>query len=68
MIMVSSVGAQLARLGSLADPHTDSVIWFGDFNYRIGLSYDRAHELVRNKDLERLYENDQVRVKPKPSL
>ena len=38
----------------------DSVIWFGDFNYRIGLSHEKAHELVRNKDLGRLYENDQV--------
>jgi hypothetical protein len=40
---------------------SDSVIWFGDFNYRIGLSHERATELVKNKDLGRLYENDQVR-------
>ncbi|KAB5580730.1 SacI homology domain-containing protein [Coniochaeta sp. 2T2.1] len=43
------------------DDH-DSVIWFGDFNYRIGLSHDRAHELVRTKDLGRLYENDQLNL------
>lgn len=41
--------------------HIEAVIWCGDFNYRIGLGLERAHELVRKKDLERLYENDQVR-------
>jgi hypothetical protein len=39
---------------------TEAVIWCGDFNYRIGLGLERAHELVRKKDLEKLYENDQV--------
>jgi hypothetical protein len=39
---------------------TDTVIWFGDFNYRIGLTSENARELVRRGDLGKLYENDQV--------
>jgi endonuclease/exonuclease/phosphatase family metal-dependent hydrolase len=42
------------------DDH-DAVIWLGDFNYRIGLSDDRARSLIRARDFETLYENDQVR-------
>ncbi len=33
----------------------------GDFNYRIGLSHEKAMDLVKQRDLEKLYENDQVR-------
>lgn len=43
------------------DDH-DTVIWFGDFNYRIGLSHERAMDLVQQRDLERLYENDQLNL------
>ncbi|KAH8885245.1 hypothetical protein GQ53DRAFT_372822 [Thozetella sp. PMI_491] len=43
------------------DDH-DSVFWFGDFNYRIGLGLETAKELVRKQDLERLYENDQLNL------
>ncbi|KAI0203994.1 SacI homology domain-containing protein [Astrocystis sublimbata] len=43
------------------DDH-DTVIWMGDFNYRIGLSYERAMSLVKQQDLERLYENDQLNL------
>lgn len=32
----------------------------GDFNYRIGLSHEKAMDLVKQQDLEKLYENDQV--------
>lgn len=39
---------------------TDTVIWLGDFNYRIGLSHERVMDLIQKRDLERLYENDQV--------
>ena len=38
----------------------DSVIWIGDFNYRIGLGSDKVKQLIKNNDLETLYENDQV--------
>lgn len=41
------------------DSHA-SVIWLGDFNYRIGLSDDRCRALVRGNDLSTLYENDQL--------
>ncbi|KAJ4297134.1 Inositol-1,4,5-trisphosphate 5-phosphatase 1 [Collariella sp. IMI 366227] len=40
----------------------DSVIWFGDFNYRIGLGLEAAKELVKRRDLERLFENDQLNL------
>jgi hypothetical protein len=39
---------------------TDSVIWIGDFNYRIGLNSDKVKQLIKMNDLETLYENDQV--------
>ncbi|KAK3942740.1 SacI homology domain-containing protein [Diplogelasinospora grovesii] len=43
------------------DDH-DSVIWFGDFNYRIGLGLEEAKECVRQHDLEGLYANDQLNL------
>ena len=46
----------------------DSVFWFGDFNYRIGLGLEAAKEYVRTQDLEKLYQNDQVSSGRLPSL
>ncbi|KAI8960914.1 SacI homology domain-containing protein [Daldinia sp. FL1419] len=43
------------------DDH-DTVIWLGDFNYRIGLSRERVLDLIQKQDLERLYENDQLNL------
>ncbi|CAK7566179.1 MAG: Inositol-1,4,5-trisphosphate 5-phosphatase 1 [Sporothrix epigloea] len=43
------------------DDH-DAVMWFGDFNYRIGLGRDRTLDLVRARSLEVLYENDQLNL------
>ncbi len=43
------------------DDH-DAVMWFGDFNYRIGLGRDRALDLVHAHNLEALYENDQLNL------
>jgi endonuclease/exonuclease/phosphatase family metal-dependent hydrolase len=40
----------------------DSVIWLGDFNYRIGLGHDKARQLVAAGDLETLYDNDQLNL------
>ncbi len=40
----------------------DSIIWFGDFNYRIGLGHERARQLVATGDLETLYANDQLNL------
>lgn len=56
--MVSPV--DMLSLCSRIDNITDTVIWLGDFNYRVGLSYERAMDLVRRRDIEKLYENDQV--------
>ncbi len=38
----------------------DTIIWLGDFNYRIGLSDEKVRRLVSAGDLETLYRNDQV--------
>ena len=43
-----------------ADLCLDTVIWMGDFNYRIGLGADKVKQLIKNSDLETLYENDQA--------
>ncbi|KAI1176923.1 SacI homology domain-containing protein [Nemania sp. FL0916] len=43
------------------DDH-DTVIWMGDFNYRIGLSHEKAMNFVKQRDLEKLYENDQLNL------
>ncbi|KLU83662.1 synaptojanin 2 [Magnaporthiopsis poae ATCC 64411] len=43
------------------DDH-DTVIWLGDFNYRIGLNREKALELIRRRDLSYLYENDQLNL------
>lgn len=40
--------------------YLDTIVWLGDFNYRVGLTYERAMELVQKRDIEKLYENDQV--------
>lgn len=39
-----------------------SIIWFGDFNYRIGISNERARDLINRHDLGQLYENDQLNI------
>jgi hypothetical protein len=40
----------------------DSVIWFGDFNYRVGLGLEAAKDAVKRRNLERLFENDQLNL------
>ncbi|KAK2768791.1 inositol polyphosphate 5-phosphatase [Arachnomyces sp. PD_36] len=40
----------------------DTIIWLGDFNYRIGLGNERVRNLVRQGDLGTLYENDQLNL------
>ncbi|KAL1836353.1 hypothetical protein VTJ49DRAFT_5254 [Mycothermus thermophilus] len=40
----------------------DSVIWFGDFNYRIGLDLETTKGLVKCGDIETLFENDQLNL------
>jgi endonuclease/exonuclease/phosphatase family metal-dependent hydrolase len=43
------------------DDH-DSIIWLGDFNYRIGLGHEKVKQLMAAGDLETLYENDQLNL------
>ncbi|KAL6609583.1 hypothetical protein ACP70R_039552 [Stipagrostis hirtigluma subsp. patula] len=39
----------------------ERIIWLGDLNYRINLSYERAHELISKKDWDALFEKDQLK-------
>lgn len=39
-----------------------NIIWLGDLNYRINLSYEKAHELIARKEWKKLAEKDQVRL------
>jgi endonuclease/exonuclease/phosphatase family metal-dependent hydrolase len=43
------------------DDH-DSVIWLGDFNYRIGLNNERARQCIKDGDFDTLYRNDQLNI------
>ena len=53
-----SHGLRFQRNRSVEDHET--VIWLGDFNYRIGLEDERVRKLIRMGDLDTLYQNDQV--------
>lgn len=55
-----SQGLRFQRNRSI-DDH-ESVFWFGDFNYRIGLGNDRVRSLIDHGDLDTLLENDQLYI------
>lgn len=55
-----SNGLRFQRNRSIEDH--DSILWFGDFNYRIGIENDRARQLIKRRDLGELYENDQLNI------
>ncbi|CAN6808759.1 unnamed protein product [Brassica oleracea] len=38
----------------------ERIIWLGDLNYRINLSYKKTHELIARKDWKKLAEKDQL--------
>ncbi|KAL3592600.1 hypothetical protein D5086_011240 [Populus alba] len=38
----------------------ERIIWLGDLNYRINLSYDKTHELISRKEWSQLVERDQL--------
>ncbi|WOL20420.1 type IV inositol polyphosphate 5-phosphatase 3-like isoform X4 [Canna indica] len=40
----------------------ERIIWLGDLNYRINLSYERTHELISRKEWSKLFEKDQLRL------
>ncbi|CAL9074636.1 unnamed protein product [Musa acuminata var. zebrina] len=43
----------------------ERIIWLGDLNYRINLSYDRTHKLISGKEWSKLFEKDQLRLELK---
>ncbi|CAN6439705.1 unnamed protein product [Victoria cruziana] len=57
------------RLGDNHSPETildhDRIIWLGDLNYRIALSYRSAKALVEMHNWRALLENDQLRIEQK---
>ncbi|KAF2480633.1 SacI homology domain-containing protein [Neohortaea acidophila] len=55
-----SNGLRFQRDRSIEDHKT--VIWFGDFNYRIGIGNERARQLIEKGDLGTLYANDQLNL------
>ncbi|MCJ1474688.1 inositol polyphosphate 5-phosphatase [Lambiella insularis] len=55
-----SHGLRFQRNRSI-DDH-DTVLWLGDFNYRIGLTDDKVRRLIDVGDLGSLYQNDQLHV------
>ncbi|KEQ63117.1 uncharacterized protein M437DRAFT_65721 [Aureobasidium melanogenum CBS 110374] len=55
-----SHGLRFARNRSIEDH--DTIIWLGDFNYRIGMANEKTRQLVKMGDLEKLYENDQLNL------
>jgi endonuclease/exonuclease/phosphatase family metal-dependent hydrolase len=38
----------------------DTIIWLGDFNYRIGLSNQIVRDLATRRNYQKLHDNDQV--------
>lgn len=38
----------------------EKIIWLGDLNYRISMSYEQTRELIRNKEWSKLVEKDQL--------
>lgn len=55
-----STGLRFQRNRSIEDH--DAIIWLGDFNYRVGLSDDKARQLIKAGDLDTLYQNDQLNL------
>ncbi|KLJ07684.1 hypothetical protein EMPG_16845 [Blastomyces silverae] len=53
-------GLRFQRNRSIEDH--DTIIWLGDFNYRIGLPDDTVRGLIKAGDLESLYEHDQLNL------
>ncbi|KAG8525423.1 uncharacterized protein KY384_009067 [Bacidia gigantensis] len=55
-----SHGLHFLRNRSIEDH--DTIIWAGDFNYRIGLGDEKVRHLVKLGDLDSLYKNDQLNL------
>ncbi|KAL5202355.1 hypothetical protein ABZP36_013307 [Zizania latifolia] len=39
----------------------ERIVWLGDLNYRINLSYERTHKLIAKQDWDGLFEKDQLK-------
>jgi hypothetical protein len=52
-------GLRFQKNRAIADH--DTVVWLGDFNYRIGLGNQIVRDLISQRDYQKLYDNDQVR-------
>src|SRR5690349_9813887 len=55
-----SHGLRFQRNRSI-DDH-DAVIWFGDFNYRIGMGNEKTRQLIEDGDFDTLFANDQLNI------
>ncbi|KAL4870163.1 hypothetical protein BDV12DRAFT_62283 [Aspergillus spectabilis] len=53
-------GLRFQRNRSIEDH--DTVIWLGDFNYRIGLPNQTVRDLVQQTNYHKLYDNDQLNL------
>ncbi|GMN59267.1 hypothetical protein TIFTF001_028367 [Ficus carica] len=40
----------------------DRIIWFGDLNYRISLSYSETRKLLEARNWDALFDNDQLKI------
>jgi len=55
-----STGLRFTRNRGIEDH--DSIIWLGDFNYRIGMTNEKVRQLIKIGDLSKLYESDQLHL------
>jgi hypothetical protein len=55
-----SHGIRFQRNRSVEDH--DSIVWLGDFNYRVGLDNEKVRRLIDAGDLGTLYQNDQLHL------
>lgn len=55
-----SYGMRFQRNRTIKDH--DSILWFGDFNYRIGMRNEDVRVLVKRGDLASLYQHDQLSI------
>ncbi|KAJ5217507.1 uncharacterized protein N7469_011132 [Penicillium citrinum] len=53
-------GLRFQKNRSIADH--DTVVWLGDFNYRIGLGNQIVRDLVAQRQFQKLYDNDQLNL------
>ena len=51
-------GLRFQRNRSIEDH--DTIIWLGDFNYRVDMTDEKVRRYIQTSDLDTLYEHDQV--------